>query len=71
MKDKQKSLEDLDFVTELSISELEQINGGTGILTAAPRDPVPNGDSIPASRYDESSDMWDKHKPENPTNIKI
>ncbi|OUL33647.1 hypothetical protein BV372_15720 [Nostoc sp. T09] len=33
MKDKQTSLEDIDFATELSMSELEAINGGAGVLT--------------------------------------
>ncbi|BAY29299.1 hypothetical protein NIES2107_11400 [Nostoc carneum NIES-2107] len=33
MKDKQKSLEDIDFVTELSMSELEGISGGSTQLT--------------------------------------
>ncbi len=37
MKDKQKSLEDLDFLTELTPSEQEQINGGISNDFTSPR----------------------------------
>lgn len=37
MKDKQKSLEDLDFLTELTPSEQEEINGGTSNDLTSPR----------------------------------
>ncbi|KYC42479.1 hypothetical protein WA1_21185 [Scytonema hofmannii PCC 7110] len=47
MKDKQKqSLEDLDFLTELTPSEQEGINGGGSALNITyGSNPVPNGGS--------------------------
>lgn len=48
MKDKQKSLDDLDFVTELSMSELEQISGGVSNFTQEPRE-IPNGRPTPSA----------------------
>ncbi len=40
MKDKQKSLDDLNFVTELSMSELEGISGGASNDLTSPRKPI-------------------------------
>ncbi|MBD2355410.1 hypothetical protein H6G41_12405 [Tolypothrix sp. FACHB-123] len=40
MKDKQKSLDDLDFLTELSMSEQEQISGGTSNDLTSARKPI-------------------------------
>ncbi|MEC4814177.1 MAG: hypothetical protein SAK29_13015 [Scytonema sp. PMC 1069.18] len=68
MKDKQKSLEDIDFLTELTPGEQERITGGAGAFTSPPR-VVPNGDSTPPSQADETESMWDIHKLENPTDI--
>jgi bacteriocin-like protein len=48
MKDKHKSLDDLDLVTELSMSELEQISGGITNFTQDPRK-NPNGRPTPSA----------------------
>ncbi|MEA5552680.1 hypothetical protein VB713_17190 [Anabaena cylindrica UHCC 0172] len=45
MKDKLKNLKDIDFLTELTPSEQEQINGSGIELTSPLPAPVPNGRS--------------------------
>jgi hypothetical protein len=42
MKDKQKSLKDIDFLTELTSSEQEKINGGAGKSLTSPQETDPN-----------------------------
>jgi hypothetical protein len=69
MKDKQKSLEDLDFLTELTPSEQEEINGGFGDLTSEGK-PIIVGDSTRLPPSEDAFPMWDIHKPENPNNMK-
>ena len=61
MKNKQKSLKDIDFVKELTMSELEQINGGTGksFNSNDKSSTLPNGQSTPFSPFEEETDpVW-------------
>jgi hypothetical protein len=68
MKDKQKSLEELDFFTELTSSELEGINGGAGTSLIFTQGNNPNPTTRPTSPFmphssaDELPPPWDVGK---------
>lgn len=47
MKNKLKTLKDINFLTKLTLSEQEQINGGIGDLVTPPPPPPPPPGSIP------------------------
>lgn len=50
MKDKQKSLDNLDFVMALSVSEQEKINGGNpDLITNEEKPPQPSSSGRPAT----------------------
>lgn len=47
MKNKQKNLENIDFVTDLTLDEQEKVKGGFQLSLGVERNPIPNGQPVP------------------------